>query len=427
MHPQDSPSTTAPLRLGIVGAARILNAHLRGIAAIRKAGLADVRITAIAARRLEDAATFRLRGEGPPPRPPVSSNPRDPLGAPHLYASDLHPETLPSLHDSWLDMLDADGIDAVLVLAPVALHHTIALDAIAAGKHVLIEKPRAVSVRAARQITEAAAARGVVVGVAEGVRYAEGTRAARWVIDQGMLGNPQMWISGSVGGEWSPDRIVARTPWRHRKLQAGGGGSIDIGVHLFHQIRHLMGPITEISASIAQFEPERIDRDAFGAISGSVPNEVEDAFFANLRFASGAIGTAFSSWGGHGAASGYGKGATIYGSAGSLQGDEVTLDTGLRGTTTDLYTRGASADIRQAQFPAGIRDAFALEMLDFLNSIASGRPMEASGDEGVVDLATAFAVLESATVNRPVTIDDVLTGTVDAYQAEIDAHYGLIA
>ncbi len=421
-----APQGPQAIRLGVVGAARILNAHLRGIKLIREAALADVRVTAIAARRLEDAATFRQRGEGPPPRPPVSTNERDPLGAPHLYASDVHPDTVPAIYDSWQAMLEADEIDAVLVLAPVGLHHTIALDAIAAGKHVLIEKPLAISVRAARQIIDAATAKGLTVGVAESVRYTEPTRAARWLIDEGMLGDLQLWISGGVGGgEWAPDRIVARTLWRHQKVHAGGGPSIDWGVHLFHHMRHLMGPIQEVSAYTTILEPERFDRDQFGAVTGRVRNEVEDAFFANLKFASGAIGTTFGGWGGHGAGSGFGKGATIYGSQGSLQGDKVTLDSGLHGTTVDLYTKGSESEVRQTQFPAGVRDAFALEMLDFIRAIATSAPMEASGEEGLLDLATAYAVLESAAINRPVTVDEVIEGKVNAYQAEIDAHYGL--
>ncbi|MGB3330418.1 MAG: Gfo/Idh/MocA family oxidoreductase [Thermomicrobiales bacterium] len=421
-----SPGAPSPLRLGVVGAARILNAHLRGIKAIRDAGLADIRVTAIAARRIEDAQTFRLRGEGPPPRPPVSTNDRDPLGAPHLYASDLHPDTLPALYDDWQAMLEDDAVDAVLILAPVGLHHTMALAALAAGKHVLIEKPFAISVRAAHEIVQAAAARGLIVGVAESVRYTEPTRAARWLIDQGTLGTLQLWISGGLGGgEWGPDRIVARTPWRHQKLPGGGGPSLDWGVHLFHSIRYLMGPVAEISAYTATLEPERVDRDAFGAITASVKNEVEDAFFANLRFANGAIGTTFGGWAGRGAGSGYGKGATIYGTRGSLQGDEITLDSGYRGTSTDLYLRGAGPDAIRAVFPAGIRDPFALEMLDFAHAIATGEPMEASGEEGLYDLATAYAVLESATLNRPVTVDEVVDGTAASYQQEIDAHYGL--
>jgi len=51
--------------------------------------------------------------------------------------------------------------------------------------------------------------------------------------------------------------------------------------------------------------------------------------------------------------------------------------------------------------------------------------MEASGEEGVADLASAFSVLESAAANRPVAVDDVLTGAVADYQAEIDEYYRL--
>ncbi len=414
------------LRLGVVGAARILNAHLRGIKAIRDAGLADVRVTAIAARRLDDAITFRQRGEGPTPRPPVSTNERDPLGAPHLYASDLHPDTLPNAYDDWRRLLEDDNVDAVLILAPVGMHHTIALDAIAAGKHVLIEKPFAISVRAGQQIVDAAAAKGLTAGVAENVRYTESNRAASWVIGQGMLGNLQLWISGGIGGgEWAPDHIVARTPWRHDKINGGGGPSIDWGVHLFHGMRQLMGPISEISAYTAILEPERFERDQFGAITSSVANTVEDAFFANLKFASGAIGTTFGGWGGHGPGNGLNKGSTIYGTQGALLGDEVTLDSGFSGTTVDLYTRGSSPEVRETAFPGGVRDAFGLEMLDFVRAIAAKRPMEASGEDGVLDLATSYALLESAATNRPVTVDDVLSGKVDTYQAEINEHYGL--
>ena len=50
-----------------MGCARILPAHLRGIAELQAAGIDPIRVTALCARRLDDAAMFRLRGEGPPP------------------------------------------------------------------------------------------------------------------------------------------------------------------------------------------------------------------------------------------------------------------------------------------------------------------------------------------------------------------------
>ena len=71
-----------------------------------------------------------------------------------------------------------------------------------------------------------------------------------------------------------------------------------------------------------------------------------------------------------------------------------------------------------------MRDAFALAYLDFLRGIGSGSDPEASGAEGLIDLAAAFAICESATLGRPVTVDEVLDGSVAAYQADIDRHYG---
>lgn len=419
------PAQAAPVRLGVVGAARILPAHLRGIKALREAGLADLRITALCARTIDDAASFRLRGEGPPPRPPVATNPQDPLAAPHMYVSDLHPDTLPALYDDWRQMLDDDVVDAVLILAPVGLHHEIALACLAAGKHVLSEKPLAISVRAGQAIVAEAERRHLIVGVGETVRYTEGNRAANWIMDQRMIGEPQLWVSGSIGNDWSPDNFVARTGWRHRKLEAGGGGTLDIGVHLFHQIQYLMGPVAEVSGMAKTLEPERVLRDEFGQVVARVENEVDDVFLAHLTFASGAIGTVFWSWAGHGEPTGLSVGRAIYGSLGCLKDDLMVLDDGLRGNTLELYRRRVDPAERRQRFPAGIRDPFALEMLDFLIAIATGRPMEASGAAGVDDLAVSYAVLESATANRPVRVSEVLSGAVAGYQEEINRYYQL--
>ena len=64
-------------------------------------------------------------------------------------------------------------------------------------------------------------------------------------------------------------------------------------------------------------------------------------------------------------------------------------------------------------------------MHDFLEAIRTGRPMEASGEEGLLDLATAFGILESSAANRPVKVEEVLSGAVARYQEEIDALYRL--
>ncbi len=418
-------SSAAAVRLGVAGCARILPAHLRGLTALRTAGLDVCRVTALCARTLDDAAAFRLRGEGPAPRPPASENSRDPLGAPHLYVSDVQPEPLPELFDDWRRMVESDLVDAVLILAPVHLHHEIALAALAAGKHVLIEKPFAITVRAGRAIADQARRLRLVAGVAENNRYAETGRALGWVVGEGLIGTPQLWLSGGIGGEWAPDRIVAHTPWRHRKLEGGGGPAIDGAVHLMHQIRYVMGPVEEVYGVARTLEPERVDRDAEGRVVARVVNELEDVYLAQLRFAGGAIGSVFGGWGGRGEGVSLDAGPVIYGSGGCVKGGSVIRDGGSRARALELLERDATPELKERFFPRGVRDAFGLELLDFCRAIQVGTPMEDSADEGVMDLAVAYAVLESSAAGRPVRVEEVMSGDANIYQAEIDEYYGI--
>lgn len=413
-----------PIRLGVVGCARILPAHLRGIATLQGAGFDPIRITALSARRPQEALLFRQPVAGATPREAASSNPRDPLGAPHRYVSELHPDVLPDVFDDWRSLVESETVDAVLVLAPVGLHHEIALAALRGDKHVLIEKPLAISVRAAGAVVAETHRRHLVAGVAENVRYAPRTRAARWLLSSGLIGTPQLWLSGGIGGEWAPDRIVAHTPWRHRKLDGAGGPAIDHGVHQMHQIRHLMGPIDDVTAMTRRWEPKRFDR-AEGTADASVDNEVEDIYLAQFRFASGAIGSAFSGWAGRGTGTGLDAGPVIYTSAGCLKGEDVFTDDGRLGTVTELWESKTKPRTREQHFPGGVTDTFALELLDFVRAIVTGDEMETSAAEGLTDLAAAFAILESAHSGQPVRVGDVHDGSISGYQDEINQHYRL--
>jgi predicted dehydrogenase len=239
-----------------------------------------------------------------------------------------------------------------------------------------------------------------------------------------------MWLTGGVGGgDWPPDNIVAKTPWRHRKLEAGGGPAVDGGVHMFHRMRYLFGEIDEIGALAPTLEPRRYTRDASGQIVESLENEVEDAFFANLKFANGAIGTAFAGVVGHGGPAGITGGTAIYGTRGVLTGGELLLDGDQRASAQEIFDQDPSAELARLKehwFPLGVKDGFGLQHLDFYRAIESGGRAEVDGMDGLRDLACSYAVLESATLNRPVKVADVLAGAVDAYQREIDVHYGLV-
>jgi predicted dehydrogenase len=410
-----------PIRIGLVGAGRILPAHLRGFQLLRDAGVHNFRITAITSRTRRDAESFVKRDAGPAPRPAVSRQASDPLSVHDIFVSDFQQDVIPDVYDSLEDMLAADAVDALDISATLHVHHTAALSGIAAGKHCMVQKPLAISVAAGRAMVQAAQQRRVSLGVMENLRYAPNVRVARWLIDQGYLGAIQMIARWGIGTqEWSPDRVVAETPWRHQKLLGGGGASLDIGVHLLHELRYLAGRIETIAGVTRIFEPTRW----LSAPDVRIACDVDDAFFATVGFASGAVGQLTFTWAGHGAPVNMPQGLVIYGSRGCLQGDTLILDDGSTRSAAELFSEKVDASTREALFPYGLRDAFALAYLDFLRAIASGGDPEASGAECLVDLAAAFAICESSTLGRPVTVDEVLDGRVADYQAPIDRYYG---
>src|SRR3712207_4355561 len=114
------------IRIGIVGCGRILNAHLQGYKQLRERGVDNFRITALCARREDDARMFLQRGEGPAPRPPVLDPATgDPLAAPHTYLSDFQNDVEAAIHTDYRTMLADDVVDAVNDFTTLALHHQV--------------------------------------------------------------------------------------------------------------------------------------------------------------------------------------------------------------------------------------------------------------------------------------------------------------
>ena len=414
------------IRIGIVGCGRILNAHLQGYKKLREAGVDNFRITALVARHEDDARMFVRRGEGPTPRPPViAADTGDPLGAPHTYLSDFQDDVEVKTYTDYRAMI-ADGVtDAINDFTTLDLHHQVAEATFAAGQSLMTQKPLAISVVAAQQMIRQARAAGVTLGTFENVRNGLFTRAAGWAVRRGLIGEPQMALTGSIGGLWSPDVIVADTPWRHRKLLGGGGGTIDIGVHLFHMLRYILGEVDWVSATTRTFEPLRYRREANGHVIDQVKADVDDTFFATAGFANASIGQLLWSWAGRGEPLQISGAPAFYGSEGCIKGGELIGNNGTRTSLLEHFEQKMSADEREQFFPYGVTDTFALQQLDWLRAVAGGTEPETSGTEGLHDLACSFGMLESSTLRRQVTLDEMLSGAVDAYQAEINAHYGL--
>jgi 1,5-anhydro-D-fructose reductase (1,5-anhydro-D-mannitol-forming) len=414
------------LRIGIIGCGRILNAHLQGYKRLREQGIDDFRITALCARKEEDALMFRRRGEGPPPRLPVLDPATgDPLAAPHTYLSDFQDDVEAAIYTDYRELIASGEVDAINDFTTLALHHQVGLAALEAGMHLLTQKPLAISVRAGRQLVDTARARGLTLGVFENVRQSTDVRAAAWAVRAGLIGEPQMALMGGLGGLWSPDKVVAETPWRHQKLLGGGGGSIDIGVHQMHWMRYVVGEVAAVSATAHTFEPERLLRGQGGQVVERVHADVDDTYLATLRFERGALGQLWWSWAMRGAPLDIPGAPAIMGSQGGIRGGELILADGRRLSLREEFERSLTDADRELFFPLGLRDPYAIQQLDWLRAIARGADPETSGEEGLRDLACAFAILESSALGRQVTLDEVLAGQADSYQREIDEHYQL--
>jgi predicted dehydrogenase len=350
----------------------------------------------------------------------------DPLGCTYTPVSDFQDDIEPVPYDDYRKMLADDVCDAVLDTTSLFAHHDVVCDSLNAGKHVLVQKPIAVSVKAARKMCDLADEKGLALGLVETARYAEFTRAQHWAFASGFLGRPQLVFMGAIGTRWSPDRITAETPWRHRKLEAGGGGSIDIGVHFFHHMRHVLGEVVDVTATASTIEKTRCNRNQAGEILDEIECDVDDTFVATSRFASGAQATMVWSWACHGETSGFDGDTVLYGSKGSIKGGKFTLDDGTTGDLIERFRAEVGPEELERFYPAGVRDEFALNQYDFLRKLEDpSYEMETTGRDGLSDLAASYAILESSEARRTVTMDEVLNGQLNTYQQPINAHYGL--
>jgi predicted dehydrogenase len=181
-----------------------------------------------------------------------------------------------------------------------------------------------------------------------------------------------------------------------------------------------------VSAVARTFERQRYLRDQAGALIQTVKANVDDTYMATAGFENGSIGQLLWSWAGHGAALSIPDAPAFYGSEGCLQGDRLITDSGKQTSLLANFDANLSQRQREEFFPLGLTDPYAIQQWDWLQAIRQGRDPETSGVEGLHDLACAFAMLESSAVRRQVTLQEVLSGAVNTYQQEIDAHYGLV-
>ncbi len=383
------------LNFALIGCGGMMRAHLRGFAQLWEHDIRNFRIVACcdinqdAANSLaDDVAEFQ--------------------------------GTRPDVYTSVDDLLDrADNIDACDISVLHREHHTVAVPCLQAGKHVLIEKPLGITMRAAKAILDAAAEAGVKLGVAENYRRAPHERAIQWAIEQGRIGEPWMvfWIDAGL-------RLWYWT-WREHRMEAGAGWTLDGGVHFADLFRYHIGPVDEAYAVTRKFWPYRYSqREPLGG--DLIEVDVEDCMIAILKFQRPEV---VGQWTLTSEARGlqWGRRA-IYGSEGCIDWSEGLRTDKLNIALGDLVTEFMSAidaDTREKMFPRGITDSVAQELNEFVEACLYDRDLETDGLEGYKAEAICYAVYESAQTGRPVKVADVEALSIEEYQRDINESLGL--
>ena len=179
------------------------------------------------------------------------------------------------------DLLDRDDVDAVLISLPITLNLPVTEAALAAGKHVICEKPAGANAEEGRAFVDLAARYpDLTVLIAENAFYRDGLRVARSLLDDGAISRVHLATWRQVSQLIPRAGEFSSTPWRHDPGYAGGP-HLDAGVHHTAQIRLLLGDAVRVSAET---------QDANATHGG--PSDLT----MSLRFASGAAGSYTASY-----------------------------------------------------------------------------------------------------------------------------------
>ncbi|UFJ42685.1 Gfo/Idh/MocA family oxidoreductase [Brevibacillus humidisoli] len=199
-----------------------------------------------------------------------------------------------SYETDWRRLIEREDIDLIDIVTPNNTHAEIAIAAAKAGKHVICEKPLALTVEQSQLMLDAVNKTGVVHMICHNYRFAPAVQFAKKLIEQGCLGRI-FHIRATFLQDWlmSPDFPLT---WRLRKEVSGSGTLGDLGAHIIDLARFLVGEFSEVTGMKETFVKKRplgeMDIRLKGRVEGDKWGEVnvDDASAFLARFENGALG-----------------------------------------------------------------------------------------------------------------------------------------
>jgi predicted dehydrogenase len=261
--------------------------------------------------------------------------------------------------------------DAVVVASPSSLHAGQAVEALAARKPTLVEKPLAVSVEDAERVVDAA--RGTVSGVAMNLRFHRGILGLRDLLPE--LG-PIRLATASFGYDlrlWRPGTDYRAS---YSAQAALGGGILLDAIHELDYLLWLLGPVASVSAELERISELEID--------------VEDTALLALRFGSGALGSVDLNC----VEPAYRRGCVLVGSEAVASWDW---------SAGAIVVRREDEE-RSIDAACDVKDTYKDVLEDFLEAAATGRRPRTPLEDGLAALRVAHAARRSAELGQRVTL-----------------------
>ncbi len=354
-----------PLKIGLIGCGGISGAHMRAYREhpdkIRLVAVCDV-VADNARRRAAE------------------------LGGVSVYA-DLN------------QMLREADMQAVDICTIHDQHAGNAIAALQAGKHVLVEKPMACSLRECRDMIAAADKADRILMVAQMQRYDPSYQALKNIIQSGELGPIR---AVRIDAMQNGPEVLTGNAWLLDGRRAGGGIVISVAVHRIDLVRYLVGEITRVTAVTRCLHPV-------------FKNGAEDYAVAILEFANGAIGELFGTYSGF--RQPYSEMFMIFGDDGAVHS---VPQLGRGGGPAFVASRRRSEpfkkfdDMFQGFFPVAPEpgslptgNPFCNELLHFSDCCRTGREPLSSGRDNLGTMKVIFGIYESARRGSSVELKDI--------------------
>lgn len=299
------------------------------------------------------------------------------------------------VYDSTEQLLEDQQLDAVVIGVPNQFHADIAVKALKAGKHVLLEKPMAINTEDAKKIVRAQREYRKIVMVSHQMRWGWLPQAVKEQTEKGALGH----IYNAHTGWLRRKGIPGWGTWFTQSSQSGGGPLIDIGVHMLDLTLYLMGnpkPVSVFGSTYAEFGPKKRGIGTWGTPDWNGTFDVEDLASALIKMEDGSSLSLEVSWAVHMATSnepfihlrGSEGGASIVGNEGKL--------------LKEMYDRAVDIDLVKPSQPENER---LLLSKHFIDCIQNNKEPISDVMSGFTNNLILDAIYESSRTGHEVILD----------------------